>query len=61
LEFQDRPSGLSDSGPTGYRIMQADGRLINQLTIKDGVVKFDYDGLSKDDWSATPGTDLDIP
>ena len=61
LEFQDRPSGLSDSGPTGYRIMQADGRLINQLTIKDGVVKFDYDGLSKDDWSATPETDLDIP
>jgi len=31
------------------------------LTIKDGVVRFDYDGLSKDDWSETPSTDLDLP
>ncbi|MCH8910372.1 MAG: amidohydrolase/deacetylase family metallohydrolase [Chloroflexi bacterium] len=61
LEFQDRPSGLSDSGPTGYRIMKAEGRLINQLTIKDGTVRFDYDGLTKDDWGETPKTDLDIP
>jgi len=61
LEYQDRPAGLSDSGPTGYRIMQAGGRLVNQLTIKDGVVRFDYDGLSKDDWSETPSTDLDLP
>ncbi len=61
LEFQDRPSGLSDSGPTGYRIMKATGRLINQLTIKDGSVRFDYDGLSKDDWAETPTTDLNIP
>ncbi len=61
LEFQDRPSGLSDSGPTGYRIMKAEGRLINQLTIKDGTVRFDYDGLSKDDWAETPTTDLNIP
>ena len=61
LEFQDRPAGLSDSGPTGYRIMKAQGRLINQLTIKDGTVRFDYDGLSKDDWSDTPTTDLDLP
>jgi dihydroorotase len=61
LEFQDRPAGLSDSGPTGYRIMKADGRLITQLTIKDGAVKFDYDGLSKDDWNETPTTDLNLP
>lgn len=61
LEFQDRPAGLSDSGPTGYRIMQAEGRLVNQLTIKDGVVRFDYDGLAKDDWSETPKTDLNLP
>ncbi len=61
LEFQERPCGLSDSGPTGYRIMKADGRLINQVTIKDGVVKFDYDGLSKDDWVDTPKTDLNLP
>jgi len=61
LEFQDRPAGLSDSGPTGYRIMKADGRLINQVTIKDGTVRFDYDGLSKDDWSDTPTTDLNLP
>ena len=61
LKFQELPSGLSDSGPTGYRIMKAKGRLINQLTLKDGVVKFDYDGISKDDWSDTPTTDLDLP
>ena len=58
LEYVRRPSGLSDCGPTGYRIMKADGRLINQLTIKDGVVRFDYDGVAKDDWSETPGTDF---
>ena len=61
LEFQDRPAGLSDSGPTGYRIMKAEGRLITQLTIKDGAVQFDYDGLAKDDWSETPTTDLNLP
>ena len=61
LEFQDRPSGLSDSGPTGYRVMKAEGRLINQLTIKDGIVRFDYDGLTRDDWRDTPKTDLNIP
>ncbi len=61
LEFQDRPAGLSDSGPTGYRIMKAEGRLITQLTIKDGAVQFDYDGLSKDDWNETPTTDLNLP
>ena len=61
LEFQDRPAGLSDSGPTGYRIMKAEGRLITQLTIKDGAVQFDYDGLAKDDWSETPTTYLNLP
>ena len=61
LEFQDRPAGRSDSGPTGYRIMKAEGRLITQLTIKDGAVQFDYDGLAKDDWSDTPTTDLNLP
>ncbi|HIF71638.1 MAG TPA: amidohydrolase/deacetylase family metallohydrolase [Dehalococcoidia bacterium] len=61
LEFQDRPAGLSDSGPTGYRIMRAEGRLLNQMTIKDGVVQFDYDGMGKDDWGETPTTDLNLP
>ena len=61
LKFQEIPSGLSDSGPTGHRIMRAKGRLINQLTLKDGMVKFDYDGISKEDWSETPTTDLDLP
>ncbi|MDG0868101.1 amidohydrolase/deacetylase family metallohydrolase [Candidatus Lucifugimonas marina] len=61
LEFQDRPAGLSDSGPTGYRIMKAEGRLINQVTIKDGIIRFDYDGLAKDDWAETPTTDLNLP
>jgi dihydroorotase len=61
LEFQDRPAGLSDSGPTGYRIMKAEGRLITQMTIKDGIVRFDYDGMGKDDWAETPTTDLNLP
>ncbi len=61
LEFQDRPAGLSDSGPTGPRVLRAEGRLINQLTLRDGVVKFDYDGMSKDDLSESPTTDLNLP
>jgi dihydroorotase len=61
LEFQDRPAGLSDSGPTGYRVMKTDGRLINQLTIKDGIIRFDFDGMTKDDWAETPTTDLNLP
>jgi dihydroorotase len=61
LEFQDRPAGLSDSGPTGPRIMRAEGRLINQMTLRDGVVKFDYDGMGKDDLSERPTTDLNLP
>ena len=60
LEYLERPAGLSDCGLTGYRILRADGRLINQLTIKDGTVRFDYDGVTKDDWSETPKTDLSI-
>ena len=61
LEFQDRPAGLTDSGPTGYRVMKTEGRLINQLTIKDGIVRFDFDGMAKDDWVETPTTDLNLP
>ena len=61
LEFQDRPAGLSDSGPTGPRIMRTEGRLINQMTLRDGVVKFDYDGMAKDDLSESPTTDLNLP
>jgi dihydroorotase len=61
LEFQDRPAGLSDSGPTGYRVLRAEGRLINQMTLRDGVVKFDYDGMAKDDLSESPTTDLNLP
>ncbi len=61
LEYVERPCGLSDSGPTGYRIMPAPGRLINQITIKSGAIRFDYDGRSKEDWTETPKTDLDLP
>jgi hypothetical protein len=41
--------------------MQTGGRLINQLTIKDGIVRFDFDGMAKDDWAETPATDLNLP
>ena len=61
LEFQDRPAGLSDSGDSGPRILRAEGRLINQMTLRDGVVKFDYDGMAKDDISERPTTDLNLP
>lgn len=61
LERVERPAGLSDSGPTGYRIMKTNQRLVCQLTIKDGNVMWDYDGASKDDWADTPKTDLNIP
>ena len=61
LEYVKRPAGLSDSGPTGYRIMRAEGRLLNQVTIKGGEIRFDYDGRSREEWTATPKTDLDLP
>ena len=61
LEYVERPCGLSDSGPTGYRIMPAPGRLLNQVTIKGGAIRFDYDGRSKEDWTDTPNTDLNLP
>jgi hypothetical protein len=31
------------------------------MTIKDGIVRFDYDGMGKDDWAETPTTDLNLP
>ncbi len=61
LEYVKRPTGLTDSGPTGYRVMRAEGRLVNQVTIKAGEIRFDYDGRSRDEWTATPKTDLSLP
>ena len=61
LEFVDKACGLSDSGPTGYRTLQAKGRLVCQLTIRAGNIQWDKDGRSKDDWSNTPNTDLNYP
>ena len=57
LEYQDRPCGLGDSGPTCSRTMRAQGRLINQITILGGAVRFDYDGHTKDDWREAPKID----
>ena len=45
----------------GYPIMPAPGRLINQITIKGDAIRFDYDGRSKEDWTETPNTDLNLP
>jgi hypothetical protein len=41
--------------------MKATKRLLCQVTIKDGNVLWDYDGVTKDDWSETPQTDLNLP
>lgn len=61
LEYVERPCGLTDSGPTGYRVMPADGRLVNQITIMGGSVRFDRDGRTRDAWTDTPSTDLELP
>ena len=61
LEFVDREIGLTDSGPTGYRVMPAKGRLENRITIMNGEIRFDRNGMTRDPWTATPTTDLNLP
>ncbi len=34
---------------------------MNQGTTKVRATRFDYDGRSKEDWTETPNTDLDLP
>ncbi|MEX0760929.1 MAG: amidohydrolase/deacetylase family metallohydrolase [Dehalococcoidia bacterium] len=54
LEMQEGQFGLTDNGTTGQRVRQASRRLIAQMTICGGTVKWDLSGVSKEDWSNTP-------
>ena len=61
LELAEGRFGLSDNGVSGYRVMQANRRFICQLTIRNGRVAWDYNGVTKDDWKNTPPPDYRLP
>lgn len=61
LEMTEGDFGLSDNGTTGYRVMKANRRLVNQITIRSGEVVWDRNGRTKDDWTNTPPPDTSLP
>ena len=61
LEMAEGDFGLSDNGTTGYRVMKANRRLVNQITIRNGEVVWDRNGRTKDDWTNTPPPDTSLP
>jgi len=61
LEMAEGDFGLSDNGATGYRVMKANRRLVNQITIRDGAVVWDRNGRTKKDWTNTPPPDTSLP
>jgi len=61
LEMAGGDFGLSDNGPTGHRVMKADRRLVNQITIRNGEVVWDRNGKTKQDWTNTPPPDTSLP
>jgi dihydroorotase len=55
LNVTEGKFGLIDNG-TGHRVFQSDKRIVCEMTIKNGQVVWDKNGLSLDDWSTTPPT-----
>ena len=47
--------GMTDNG-TASRVMYSNKRITCEMTIKNGKVLWDRNGLSRDDWSTTPPT-----
>jgi dihydroorotase len=47
--------GMTDNG-TASRVMNSNKRITCEMTIKNGKVVWDRNGLSRDDWSTTPPT-----
>ena len=61
LELTPGSFGLTDGGRTGFRVMQADRRLVPQMTVREGVVVWDLNGKSHEDWINTPPPDNRLP
>ena len=61
LELAEGRFGLTDGGRTGFRVMQADRRLVPQMTVREGVVVWDLNGRSHEDWTNTPPPDNRLP
>ena len=53
--------GLTDGGRTGFRVMQADRRLVPEMTVRNGVVVWDLNGRSLENWENTPPPDNRLP
>ena len=61
LELTTGSFGLTAGGRTGFRVMQADRRLVPQMTVREGLVVWDLNGRSHEDWTNTPPPDNRLP
>ena len=55
LEIAEGDFGLTDNG-SGNRVYPADKRIVCQMTVRNGEVVWDKNGLSRDSWTNTPPT-----
>jgi len=55
LKVHNGDFGMTDNG-TASRVMYSNKRITCEMTIKNGKVVWDRNGLSRDDWSITPPT-----
>lgn len=55
LNIVEGEFGLVDNG-TANRVYKANKRIVCEMTVKNGQVVWDKNGLSRDDWSASPPT-----
>ena len=55
LNVTEGEFGLLDNG-TAHRVFKSDKRIVCEMTVKNGKVVWDKNGLSLDDWSTTPPT-----
>ena len=61
LELTEGRFGLTDGGWTGFRVMHTDRRFVPQMTVREGVVVWDLNGRSHEDWTNTPPPDNRLP
>ena len=55
LEIAEGDFGLTDNG-SGNRVYPTDKRIVCQMTVRNGEVVWDKNGLSRDSWANTPPT-----
>ena len=53
LNITEGDFGLVDNGTT-QRVFKANKRIVCEMTVKNGLVVWDKNGRSRDDWSSTP-------